>query len=97
MASPFTVTTVPSVVAVFNRNRNSISFQNTGANIVYVKKQVPGFAANNPSATNYDFALEPLVAATEIVQFQTSASFIAVTGAATSTLAVMETSNTTIV
>ena len=90
MSSPVTVTTAPTVVATFNRNRVSIFFQNTGANAVYVKKQIPGAAASNPSSTNYDFVLPAYGTESDVVEIPTMAGFIAATVAATSTLAVME-------
>jgi hypothetical protein len=91
MASPLTITTTPAVVISFNKKRKTISFQNTGANVIYLKKQIPGAAVSIPSATNYD--LELFIAGTDpdVITFTTSAAWMAVAGAATSTLAVLET------
>jgi len=97
MASPITVTTTAAVVAPFNRNRKTISFQNTGANIVYVKKQIPGAAASVPSATNYDFMLPIAGAMPGMVTITSAASFMAVSAAATSLIAVFETAPMVIV
>lgn len=97
MASPITVTTTAAVIAPFNRNRKTISFQNTGANIVYVKKQIPGAAQSIPSVTNFDFMLPIAGAMPGMVTIASAASFMAVTVAATSVLAVFETAPTVIV
>lgn len=97
MASPQTITTTATVVVPFNRNRKAVTFQNTGANILYVKKQIPGAAASVPSALNYDFELPVFGAEPGIVKVESAASFMAVSAAATSTLAVMETASSTVI
>jgi len=97
MASPMTVTTTATVIAPFNRNRRTITIQNTGANVVYVKKQIPGANQSIPSATNYDFELPVFGAMPGIISINSSAAFMAVAGAATSTIAIMETAPMVIV
>lgn len=95
MASPIGVGVAASIVAVVNRNRADIRFQNTSATqTIYIKKIPLSGSVTTVSATDYEIRLLPDSAtdvAGEAFITNSVASFMAIATAAGGTLAVYET------
>lgn len=96
MASPLTIGTTASIIALVNTKRNSIRFQNTSSasQIIYIKKIPLTGTTTTVSPTDYDVRLFAGVLAEgleEAFETQSVASFMAISSAAAGTLAVYET------
>jgi hypothetical protein len=96
MASPLTIGTTATVVALVNRSRVNIRFQNTSpTQVIYIKKIPLTGTYTAVSSTDYEVALQPVTALVEGGEaFETNsvASFMAISSAAAGVLAVYETS-----
>lgn len=95
MASPILINTIATLVVNRNKNRKSITFQNTGIEPILMKRQIIGELVPTLSLTNYDFILAPGVFENDgsgtIIQIETISAFEAMTASGTSKLAIMET------
>lgn len=94
MASPLTISTTASIVALVNKRRNSIRFQNSGTTTIYIKKIPIAGTTTTVSVTDYEVLLAPSTSAGEAGEaFVTDsvASFMAISSAAAGILAVYET------
>lgn len=95
MASPITIGAAAITVAVANRNRVSIRFQNTSATqVIYLKKIPSTGVVTVVSATDYEIALQPvtaLVDGSESFITNSISGFQAIASAAAGVLAIYET------
>lgn len=98
MASPVTVGTTAIVVVLAHANRASIRFQNTSATqTIYIKRIPSSGTYTVVSATDYDVRMLPDSATGEGgAPFDTAstAAFMAVSSAASGSLAMFETTRT---
>jgi len=97
MASPLVIGTTAVVIALVNKQRANIRFQNTSATqIIYIKKIPLTGTYTVVSATDYDLKMLPDSATGEGGEpFETNSvcSFMAISSAAAGTIAVFETNN----
>jgi hypothetical protein len=94
MASPITIGTTATIVVEKNRKRVNVRFQNTSPNIIYLKKIPLKGAYSIVSPTDYEVQLFPASSSQEGGEaFETNSisSFMAISAAAGSTLAIYET------
>ena len=94
MASPLSIGITASIIAVVNKKRDIIRFQNTSAAaIVYIKKIPLTGTTTTVSATDYDVMLTGnTVEGGEVFETNSIASFMAIASVAATPLSVYETS-----
>ena len=95
MASPLTIGITSSFVAVFNRRRSIIRFQNTGASTIYIKKVPFEGVFTPPSVTDYEVVLTPSTTtafeAGDAFETNSIAGFMAVSSVVGGLLSIYET------